>query len=534
LFKHCRDTTPKKLEKGKRLGSRLNIRIQFYRSFVSKKGKSMAIQKIRIHPAIGIARVGNSAEYFVGPLTPDEIVPPPGGYKSDPTSFTKVKRQAAQFRLYAYDEQGNWKEITAADATITWTVHLANSKAKAPKFADSGLRNSGITGPARDKLVINPGARTITGRNGSADFSNGTITFPNRPARIVPLGEIKTDDAGRLLVLGGTGTSASPTGQELNSTFNNDGWYDDVADGPVSAEVKIGSQTFKAEGSWVIVGPAKFAPEIPNSTTLWDRMRQHFIDIGLLPPIAPNYKPSYTKEIYPILLSAIDVGGVNKPAGPRHQWNQERLRTDAALRNRIFDKLTTPSGGGGNMPLLRGPQPSLTKTQYEVMRRWKDGNFINDSPTPPVITPDGLDQASLQGCVGASFFPGIEAGQFLIDPQTPYAAPFRLNHARVAPGDVTARMALPWQTDFLACADNWWPPQRPNQVVRGQDYQYWSAGITNGKDMVARWSYLGFVIRTASGFKEVERSPVLGTEISQEESEERQAATDSAKATSAD
>ena len=26
-------------------------------------------------------------------------------------------------------------------------------------------------------------------------------------------------------------------------------------------------------------------------------------------------------------------------------------------------------------------------------------------------------------------------------------------------------MAIPWQTDFLLCADHWWPSQRPDDVV---------------------------------------------------------------------
>ena len=36
----------------------------------------------RIHPAIGIARVGNSkSEYFIGPEVPFPTGPPPGGYR---------------------------------------------------------------------------------------------------------------------------------------------------------------------------------------------------------------------------------------------------------------------------------------------------------------------------------------------------------------------------------------------------------------------------------------------------------------------
>ncbi|NET02267.1 MAG: hypothetical protein F6K61_17180 [Sphaerospermopsis sp. SIO1G1] len=39
----------------------------------------------------------------------------------------------------------------------------------------------------------------------------------------VKLGKLKTDDVGRLIVLGGHGKSASPLGYEMGSFANNDG-----------------------------------------------------------------------------------------------------------------------------------------------------------------------------------------------------------------------------------------------------------------------------------------------------------------------
>src|SRR2546425_3830387 len=82
----------------------------------------------KIHPGIGIARVGNSTEgYLLGPEVPYPVPAPPGGYKD---SQGALKRQAARFRIYGYDESGEVvDEITAADAAIAWTVHVANSQA---------------------------------------------------------------------------------------------------------------------------------------------------------------------------------------------------------------------------------------------------------------------------------------------------------------------------------------------------------------------------------------------------------------------
>ena len=62
------------------------------------------IETIKIHPAIGIARLGNSATgFFIGPECPGLDTRPKGGYK-DPQG--RVKRQAARFRVFGYDKKG--------------------------------------------------------------------------------------------------------------------------------------------------------------------------------------------------------------------------------------------------------------------------------------------------------------------------------------------------------------------------------------------------------------------------------------------
>ena len=94
----------------------------------------------------------------------------------------------------------------------------------------------------------------------------------------MPLGEIRTDDDGRLLVLGGFGNSGSPSNNALGGFGDSDEWHDDVSDGPVTATVTVGGQTFTAAGAWVIVAPPKFAPPIDNvfrsGTMLFDVVRQ--------------------------------------------------------------------------------------------------------------------------------------------------------------------------------------------------------------------------------------------------------------------
>ena len=157
----------------------------------------------------------------------------------------------------------------------------------------------------------------------------------------------------------------------------------------------------------------------------------------------------------------------------------------------------------------------LTAIQYAHLQRWKDGNYTNDwaglPPAQATVTPDGMDRAALEACVGGAFFPGIEAGGLNgarpIIVASNYSEPFRLNHGAVSPGDITYVMALPWQNDFYQCADNWWPVPRPNYVIReGTSDQPFIAGVVSGgQGMVDNWHKLGFIVRQGAQHVEVDR-----------------------------
>jgi hypothetical protein len=194
-----------------------------------------SIETVKIHPAIGVARLGNSpTEFFVGPEKPGVCRRPAGGYKD---AQGRVKRQAARFRLFGYDKDGELvREVTAKDADITWTVRLANQKPAWKQFdglnPNAPLRNPSVAD--RNSLIIDPGPRSLTGPNRAVPFDTGTFL-----GVAVPLGEVRTDRHGRLLVLGGFGQSASPTSAPLTTFANNDGWYDDVSDGPVTAKTPL-------------------------------------------------------------------------------------------------------------------------------------------------------------------------------------------------------------------------------------------------------------------------------------------------------
>ena len=185
------------------------------------------IAKVAIYPAIGIARVGNSPEaYFLGPAIP-------GQHASDPDDFRdpegRIKRQAAQFYIYGLDQDGNiLGEINDSHgASVEWRVEIANKKAAWYNFdialdipaaagdydmdgnaTPGGLpvlsqrRNQDFQGPDRDQLMIKPAAQDICGTNrnqngGEFQFNDGEIN-----GKPVYLGELRTDEQGRLIFLG--------------------------------------------------------------------------------------------------------------------------------------------------------------------------------------------------------------------------------------------------------------------------------------------------------------------------------------------
>ncbi|MFP3556895.1 LodA/GoxA family CTQ-dependent oxidase [Paraburkholderia sp. SIMBA_049] len=145
----------------------------------------------KIHPAIGIARVGNSPDdFFVGPERLGERPAPVGGFKD---GQCRVKRQAARFRIYAHHDDGTVEEIDKTKANITWTIELANKKAAFPGRGNSGSASD---------LTIIPGPRSLNGANQRKLFDNGTIKFSGTTTTVA-LGEIRSDSDNRLLVLGG-------------------------------------------------------------------------------------------------------------------------------------------------------------------------------------------------------------------------------------------------------------------------------------------------------------------------------------------
>lgn len=471
----------------------------------------MAITELRIHPALGIARVGNSPdEWFLGPERPGEVPAPPGGFKDDEL---RVKRQGTRFRVFAYDEDGIATEVTAADATIVWRAHLVNAKAAAPAFVQGGattvLRNPGVPAADRPGLVIDAGEATVTGTGATVPLA-GRFSYPGAPVVDVPLGALRTDDQGRLVVLGGSGTSGSVLGGGLSAFADNDGWHDDVADGPIRATVTLpGAAPVEAAAAWVVVAPPDFAPGMLGPTTLYDRLRDQAERWGDVPP-APM---SFVDDVAPLLRRVSQLGEVLEGGPVSHGLFADpgavspAQRTGIAASLRVppeVDPAEAPAGGSRWMPLLDG-EATLTSRQYRAVLAWAAGSLPSGAAAPAVTgapTPDELDRAALEAAVGTPFYPGIEAGAPLtVRESFVRGQAFRLDAAKLEPGHVTARLAIPWQADFYACSASWWPSQRPGtvRVAGGQAWAAWDRNVTSYAEMVTRWHALGFVVPDGTG-----------------------------------
>ena len=470
----------------------------------------------KIYPSIGIARIGNApgnapGDYYYGPEYPGQVVVPPS-YKD---AQGRVLRQAARFRIYRYDNNVLVGEVTAdpsQDISITWTVELANTKAAYNQFEGIGmtgpLRNPHVTN--RSILMITPGPRTI-GPGSSAAFDSGS--FLGVP---VPLGEIQTDSSGRLTVLGGFGNSGSPVNAPLTTFANNDGWHDDVSDGPVNAVVTIAGASYPAVGAWVICPSPRFAPPVPQVISLYDTLLQTAVNLGL--STVPS-TPSFTYDIYPMLMAQYLLQWVAQHIpGSYYAALEAAMNQNAtpAQRYAVFWQIRPPTTPPttptpelmppfwttyfADTPAIGWFSQPVTAVQYYMLQQWAAGNFIADWPgtSSTAITPNGLTRAALENCNGGPFFPGIDTSYMTAD-NYPYIEPFRLDSSQLQAGDLTRQNAEPWQADFLDCDYeaplSWWPVSRPEDVYLpgSQTTIPWDYGIHSYMDMVNLWSTRGFL-----------------------------------------
>ncbi len=578
----------------------------------------------RVHPAINFARVGNSPEYYIAPETAagevmDENTGLFGGLPTKPdtenTPITaedfrdakgQVKRQAARFKIFAYDQLQNsypsedpGREVKIGDQVggktikdIIWMVHLANKKNNnyqitSPIKDSSGKvigeeegvapYENGNTPPIRNpsygpelgaperlrKLVIDAGPRTIVssaasdqvvgfnrntqashiGQNGVVQpVADYPISFPGdhfenvntKNGTIETLGELQIEEgSGRLIVTGGYGNTfafkdADGKDPKLDHAIDNDGWFDDVSDGPVNATVVFDDgSTSDVVAGWFVCTDPSYAPQTRNVVSTWDDMFSAWVEeLDLIPNLfkdgkyQTDYKSAFYADVLPVFHGAfLQRWNTNLPGKgvSGHNWvAQIKPADDPKAKIPNFDALIRDpndpkqDGQGVKMPLALGDAQrsflSLSRTQYFLLKQWYEGQ---SEPYGPVLGEgEKLDRVVLLNCLGGRFSPGIdltfivrdvnlfnqnwrgETGPFRINLQAmdystaTQAKPFLqegyvpLRNAPVEPGDLSKFMSQPWHTDYNSCAVHepspnpeynntlyWsWPAQRPVQV----------------------------------------------------------------------
>ena len=411
------------------------------------------ITHVRIHPGIGITRLGNSTlgadglnkGQYIGP----EVMRPPltkFGATRDPGGA--IKHQAARFRVYGYDKYGNVvAEVQQSENTqVEWSVHVANKKAAWYEFDAAmdipatvtltvPLRNPGVTGSDRSALCIDGGETVITGLSMNDPSYTMTGDFQGTS---VTLGELQTDSVGRLLVLPGHGVSASPSNQPVYnpakpSSFNNAvGWYDDIADGPVHAKVTVGDKDFDADPAWVASAPPNFGPDQIAWQSMNDLLEAVYMQSGMLD--VPK-RVSFNKHVKPILQRLSELQWVNKGylsmfgAGGPMDFSDEKLIRKLSVapvsdlypdpyvelrrtiynsfrptQNRTVEQRTWPWNYGDaygytDPDPTQPPSPNrylkLPPFYDFILTHWVEGNFISDYEDETGKTQE-LDELPLQ------------------------------------------------------------------------------------------------------------------------------------------
>ncbi|WP_083099362.1 LodA/GoxA family CTQ-dependent oxidase [Pseudophaeobacter leonis] len=496
-----------------------------------------------IYPPVGVMRVGNSEQWYLGPEVPDPLPLPNGAYRD---SDGHLKREAARFRVYGLNALGEAVcelNLDDPDTEIEWTVQIENQKSSwyefqlaldIPEAADappSMLRNAEV--PDRQSLRITPKRRNISGKDESGQkyhFDDGKF-LGNK----VPLGEVRTDESGRLIVLGGFGVAQNPAGGKAVTFANNDGWHDDTSDGPVKAKVRYKGVDLRVKPAWVICAPPNYGPSQKSVRTMWDLMRDVACDHGML---AKPARPSFTHDILPIFERMTNLQWVNAgfAAGfgfdgvfdfSTPQWRQrlgdpspamiERRRVLANnFRSFVIDgKSPVPwpwlYGDAMNIPPADTPRQHSVLSDFQMwaLEQWVVGDFDADydvdyvppgalEDVPVADQPDTLTRAAMEFCLADAFHPGCEmtwpmrqAGMYMEafrvkhrhkeNPEPSYGAqlgddwslPDGPINGGQEPGGLTRWMAVPWQTDTSSCRSGYTPQYDPYAPT------FWPARVPN-------------------------------------------------------
>ncbi|MEO1161362.1 MAG: LodA/GoxA family CTQ-dependent oxidase, partial [Pseudomonadota bacterium] len=206
-----------------------------------------------------------------------------------------------------------------------------------------------------------------------------------------------------------------------------------------------------------------------------------------------------------------------------------KLKKLKSLKNKQASVAYMPPLSGDTGPAQHGVADtwlSILPSQYRAFESWVKGDMDSDDNDDDCLSMsqqlDELQRAVLEPCVGGAFYPGIEMTYFVEARKCDhaddiYSDAFRIRRSskKYSAGDLTRHMAVPWQADFYKCAGNWWPAQRPDDVVPEEVFESIrkamqegdQPAVAEGLESRASWAR---GLATTNLYRRPWKNPVLG------------------------
>ncbi|HIO93664.1 MAG TPA: hypothetical protein EYG68_12620 [Leucothrix mucor] len=206
----------------------------------------------KIHPAIGMARLSKNEDYYI-------FGEDPGNYKSNGL----IKRQAVQFRIFAYGENHvGLGELTPEmieehGITATWSAQVANRKI-------ARLENTPLTG---SDFVISAKAS-------SDDENEGQLTgsIENfEEGDVIPMGQITAD--GIFIPPLSNVFRKKANEPVVNFPARSKSVADNTSDGSINVSLEKDGESIEVMPACIVVAPQDFSPDTEESYNLYNYLR---------------------------------------------------------------------------------------------------------------------------------------------------------------------------------------------------------------------------------------------------------------------
>ncbi|WP_353572077.1 LodA/GoxA family CTQ-dependent oxidase [Candidatus Albibeggiatoa sp. nov. BB20] len=226
------------------------------------------VKAFKIHPAIGVARLANNEDYYE--FFESEKKRKKGesfDYMSEQNGLHWMKRQAVQFKIFAYDDTGcEIGELTEAIMSqlglkATWTAHIANRKLNNRSNCETAVVEA-IASASGEKEAPLKGKNPLES-NGREEIWLGSIT--GKGLFIPPKGGVYRK----------TATTEIPSYKD--HWYKDNGIQDTTSDGSINVALE-GINDTDIIPACVIVAPQQHSPDVIPSKNV-DTHNKNFLKV---------------------------------------------------------------------------------------------------------------------------------------------------------------------------------------------------------------------------------------------------------------